>query len=609
MLIKKIYVIILLSFLGVSSRATDPMYIYYRNTISLSGLWNIIVDPYENGYYNYRWEAFDELENGAMGYFGDQKSKSPSELIEYDFDKSSTLYVPGDWNTQDPKFYYYEGTIWYRRKFDAPSIKDGERIFLYFGAVNYRADIYLNTKKLGLHVGGFTPFYYEVTDIIKEENNSLVIKVDNKRAKEAVPTLNTDWWNYGGITRDVQLLIVPGSFIRDYSMQLESAETKKVSCKLFLDGIASKEKVMISIPELGIRNKVNARNSDEFSFHVKKAELWTPDNPKLYRIEIIYGHDILIDSVGFRTVSVKDKQIFLNKKPLFLRGISMHEEYAADGGGRANQLWKANQMLDWAQNLGCNFVRLAHYPHSEDMIRLAEKKGILVWSEIPVYWTIDWENEETFQNAKNQLTENILRDKNRANIIIWSIANETPVNESRTKFLIRLAKQARSLDDTRLISAAMEKHYKNDTLAVVEDPLAVVVDILAFNEYIGWYDGLPDKCLKVSWEIPSKKPVFISEFGGGAKFGNHGDLSHRWTEEYQEELYIKSLEMIDNIEGLCGMSPWILIDFRSPRRVLPGIQDDFNRKGLLSEKGEKKKAYYILQEYYNRKKILNQGSE
>ncbi len=601
MFIKNISISLLLIFLAVFAKATDPLHVYYRNTTTLNGPWNIIVDPYENGYYNYRWEAFDEQENGAKGYYGDQKPESPSELIEYDFDKSTTLQVPGDWNTQDPKYYYYEGTIWYRKKIDAPEMEDGSRTFLYFGAVNYRADVYLNGQKLGTHVGGFTPFYYEITDIIKEKDNSLVVKVDNKRSKDAVPTLNTDWWNYGGITRDVKLIVVPGSFIRDYSMHLESAETKKVSCKLFLDGIAAKDKVLISIPELGIRNKVNARNNNEFSFHAKNAELWSPENPKLYRIEISYGHDILIDSLGFRTVSVKDKQILLNQEPVFLRGISIHEEYAVNGGGRVNQLWKAEQMLDWAKNLGCNFVRLAHYPHSEDMVRLAEKKGIMVWSEIPVYWTIDWENEETFQNARNQLTENILRDRNRANVIIWSLSNETPVNESRTKFLIRLARQARELDDSRLLSAAMEKHYRNDSLAIVEDPLAVIVDVVAFNEYIGWYDGLPEKCEKVSWEIPYNKPVFISEFGAGAKYGLHGDAKERWTEEFQEDLYIKTLKMIDKINGLCGMAPWILVDFRSPRRPLPGIQDDFNRKGLLSEKGEKKMAYYILQEYYKSK--------
>lgn len=600
------YISFLLVLLVLSLNATESLHTYHRNGISLNGNWNIIVDPYENGYYNYRYEPFDQSNDPwSVGYYGDKKSEGPGDLIEYNFDASTTLHVPGDWNTQDPKYYYYEGTIWYRKKFDAPQIENGQRVFLCFGAVNYKADVYLNAQKLGFHIGGFTPFYFEITNLLKRTENSLVVKVDNKRTKEAVPTLNTDWWNYGGITRDVRLIVVPKSFIRDYSIRLESTDTKKIIGKIYPDGNSGEKKITIHIPELGIREKVNSANASEFSFHAKEIELWSPEHPKLYRIEITYGEDTLIDSIGFRTVSVKGKQILLNQKPVFLRGISIHEEYAVEGGGRVNEFWKTEQLLNWAKELGCNFIRLAHYPHNEDMIRQAEKMGFMVWSEIPVYWTIDWHNEETFQNAKNQLTESILRDRNRANVIIWSLANETPVNEPRTKFLIRLAKHARSLDNTRLLSAAMEKHYKNDSLAVVEDPLAVIVDVVAFNEYIGWYDGLPDKCEKVSWEIPYNKPVFISEFGAGAKYGYHGDSGLRWTEEFQEDLYIKTMKMIDTIEGLCGISPWILVDFRSPRRPLPGIQDDFNRKGLLSEKGEKKKAYFVLQEYYEKKQRID----
>ena len=148
----------------------------------------------------------------------------------------------------------------------------------------------------------------------------------------------------------------------------------------------------------------------------------------------------------------------------------------------------------------------------------------------------------------------------------------------------------------------MEKHAKPgaDNVSVVQDPLADVVDVVAFNEYTGWYDGLPDKCGKVSWEIPYDKPVFVSEFGGDAKQGMHGGKDERWTEEFQEDLYRQSLPMLDKIDGLAGFSPWILVDFRSPHRVLPGIQDGFNRKGLISSEGVKKKAFFILQDYYRK---------
>lgn len=187
------------AFSGLTTAADDSalqalsIQTYSRDSVSLNGEWKIIVDPYENGYYNYRYEPFDQQATPSQNaYFTDSKQKSPGDLLEYDFDKSASLQVPGDWNTQTDKLYYYEGTVWYRKTFDAPPAKKGERTFLYFGAVNYRADVYLNGKKLGVHVGGFTPFHYEITGKLKDKNNSLVVKVDNKRHADAVPTLNTD---------------------------------------------------------------------------------------------------------------------------------------------------------------------------------------------------------------------------------------------------------------------------------------------------------------------------------------------------------------------------------------------------------------------------------
>jgi beta-glucuronidase len=605
--IELVFFLLMIFTFNRNTLAIQSLFIHSRESISLNGKWNIIIDPYENGYYNYRWEPYDQMNSTeAQGYFGDIKPEKPGDLIEYDYDKSPTLNVPGDWNTQDSTLFFYEGTVWFRKKFNTPVAMGDNRIYLYFSAVNYRADVYLNGGKIGTHIGGFTPFYFEITGLLKEEDNSLVVKVDNKRLKEGVPTLNTDWWNYGGITRDVSLVVVPSDFISDYSIQMESLTRKTISGRVFLDGYTPNEKVSITIPELNLSTTsgINEEGIADFSLEGTSTNLWSPENPKLYRIEIATKTDRMIDSIGFRIIASDGKQLLLNGESIFLRGISIHEEYSAKGGGRVNGPIEAMQLLSWAKELGCNFVRLAHYPHSEEMIRIAEKMGIMVWSEIPVYWTIDWNNEETYKNAENQLEENILRDRNRANIIIWSIANETPVSEARNLFLSRLAHQVRMLDKTRLLSVAMEKHYESDSIAVVKDPLAEIVDIVAFNEYIGWYDGLPDKCTHVKWIIPYNKPVFVSEFGGDAKYGHHGNKNLRWTEEYQEDLYLKTLAMLDQIDGLCGMSPWILADFRSPRRPLPGIQDYFNRKGLLSEKGEKKKAFIVLQNYYSKKKKI-----
>ena len=580
---------------------------YNRETTSLSGPWHYIVDPYENGFYNYRYEPFENQENPGNGaFFNNAKAQTPADLVEYDFDKMDTLHVPGDWNTQKEKLTYYEGSLWYKKSFDYAFAKSDNRAFIYFGASNYETDVYLNGKKLGKHIGGFTPFNFEATHLLKEKDNFLVVKVDNKRKKEGVPTLNTDWWNYGGITRDVQIVETQATFIQDYAIQLDPENNKKINCKIRLNGDEKGDKkVTLSIPELDIKQEFTTNQEGEISSSISASTInyWSVNDPCLYDVVLTIDEEILNDQIGFRTITTQGSDILLNNQPVFLKGISIHEE-SPIRGGRGHSQEDAMQLLRYAQELGCNYVRLAHYPHNEHMVRLADQMGILVWEENPVYWTIDWENPETYTNAQNQLSEVIARDKNRASVIIWSMANETPTSDARNKFLNKLATFTRQQDPTRLISAALEQsNYKGNPLVrTISDPYAKEVDILSFNQYIGWYDGPIEKCQTIQWKIDVDKPVLISEFGAGAKKGNYGNKNARWTEEYQEYLYQETLKMIDPIEQLSGFSPWILIDFKSPRRVLPEIQEGWNRKGLLSEKGEKKKAFFTLQEYYNKKK-------
>ena len=574
-----------------------------RNPQSLNGKWNYIIDPYETGYYDYRYQAFDEMSKPSNGaFFLDKTQTDKSELIEYSFDKSPTLWVPGDWNSQDNKLLYYEGTIWYRRLFNFDKKNTDSRVYIYFGAVNYEADVYLNGKKLGKHIGGFTPFNYEITDLVKKTGNSLVVKVDNKRKREAVPTLNTDWWNYGGITRDVSLVEVSATFIQDYTIQLKKGSVSEISGLIQLNVPTKNQVIKISIPELKINNELKTDSTGRalFSVNTKSLVLWSPENPKLYQVEILCNDNKVSDKIGFRTIETRGRDILLNGKSIFLRGICIHEENS-QRGGRAFSDADAQMLLNSAKELNCNYVRLAHYPHSETMIRKADEMGILVWEENPVYWTIQWENESSFKNAQQQLIDVISRDKNRACVIIWSMANETPISDARTAFLIKLSNTARSLDNSRLISAALEIHGdpKNAGGKMVEDPFAEYVDIINFNEYIGWYDGLPEKCDRTLWTIKYNKPVMISEFGGDALQGMHADSLTRFSEEYQEDLYKRNLKMISQIPQFRGVSPWILYDFRSPKRLLPNIQDGWNRKGLISQNGTKKKAFYVLRKFYN----------
>jgi beta-glucuronidase len=397
----------------------------------------------------------------------------------------------------------------------------------------------------------------------------------------------------------------PALLIRDYQVRLKRGSTTRIEATVQLDGARQRVGVALEIPAAGIKGfaLTDSNGSVSFDLPARNLQLWSPEQPHLYDVHIrIPDGDAINDRIGFRSVAVRGTDILVNGKPTFLRGISLHEENPLRGG-RAYSADDARLLLGWAKELGCNFVRLAHYPHNEYMARVADEIGLMLWEEVPVYWTIQWQNPETLANATNQLGELISRDRNRASVIVWSVANETPVSEPRTKFLKSLVDSARALDDSRLVSAAMEVHVDpaDNNHRIVDDPFGAYTDLLSFNQYIGWYDGLPDKLANIRWSFGYDKPVIISEFGADALQGKHGDRLTRFSEEYQEDLYRQTLTMLGKIPQWRGTTPWILADFRSPRRPLPNIQDGWNRKGLIGENGVKKKAFFVLQDFYRKK--------
>ena len=567
-----------------------------RNNTSLDGAWQAIVDPYDVGTFDYR----SQLLRNNNAFYKNHKPESPSELVEYDFDTSSQLNVPGDWNTQRESLLFYEGSVWYKRSFDYSKLPNS-RVFLQFGACNYLAVVYLNGEELGRHEGGFTPFNFEITDLVQPKGNFLVVRINNARRTDQVPTVNTDWWNYGGITRPVTLVEVPETFIQDYFIQLAKGSMKEIKGWVQLSGPHLQQAVKIAIPEAGINETVQSDSEGraEFSF-AADLSLWSPENAKLYNVEISSETDHVTDHIGFRSIEVHGSDILLNGKPVFLRGVSVHEESPK----QPRRAWSeddARTLLSWAKELGCNFVRLAHYPHNQAMLQMADQMGILVWEEVPVYWTIQWENPDTLRNAANQLKELIARDHNRASLIIYSVANETPISDARNHFLGHLIQEAHSADSTRLVSAALQADeiVQGDRISIrISDPIANQLDVMGNNEYIGWYIHQPADADRVEWISQYGKPLIMSEFGGDALSGLHGDPLARWTEEYQENLYEHQIAMLKRIPFLRGTTPWILKDFRSPRRTLPHIEDYFNRKGLVSERGKKKKAFFVLQRFY-----------
>ncbi len=592
-----------------------------REQVSLDGVWQAVIDPYDRG-------DLGGLAARAV------EPRTSSDLAEFSYQNGLELEVPGDWNTQDPRLVFYQGAVWYKRTFDWEPRVD-ERVFLHFGAANYRASIYLNGLLLGEHEGGFTPFNFDITEDVKSGENLLVVKVDNRRADDDVPTPMTDWHNYGGLTREVSLLRVPDVYVRSWQLGL-GEDGAHIEGWIEAVGLAAGEPIILRISELDIKQEFSVGKDGRAQVVIEAApERWSPKNPRLYEVEIAAGEDRVRDRIGFRTIAVRGGDILLNGAPIFLRGISIHEERPI-GGGRIHSAEQAETILGWAKELGANFVRLAHYPHDEYMPQLADRMGLLVWEEIPVYWAVDFESENTLTRARRQMSELIERDRNRASVILWSIGNETPEGEARNAFLQNLADHVRSEDPTRLVTAALLtgtdalqgfllQGYLPAVAGLpvskwvfdVKDPLAEMVDVPALNEYFGWYysgglamllpwsshhmrrvmlDGMED----IEIRTPEGKPLIVSELGAGAKFGMHAPVDElaAYSEEYQALVYEKQLAMLAKQPQLRGLSPWILKDFRAPLRMYQGVQDYWNRKGLVSDAGEKKQAFFVLRDHY-----------
>ena len=554
-----------------------------RETVSLNGEWHYAVDQYDTCL---RQKWFREIYRDQKGF---------TLPVDYSFDEWPVMELPCCWNTKQPEYLLYEGSMVFSRTFDC-EIKENEEIFLRLGAVNYIGRVFLNGNYIGMHRGGSTPAFYNITSEVKEHNRIIIVD-DSTRRPEQVPTENTDWFNYGGIYRDIELIKVPKLYIKDFFISLvPDGSYKNIGIKA---EISEKTDVTgyLEIPELNINAEIPFVQGLADAVITSEPKLWTPENPKLYEVSLSCAGDRITDRVGFREIKVQGRDILLNGKPVFLRGISCHEESVENGKGLTDDERRENIRI--AKELGCNFMRLAHYPHHENMAKLADEMGLLLWEEIPVYWAIRFDREATYQDAENQLKELIIRDRNRASVIIWSVGNENADSDERLTFMSRLAECAHKIDKTRPVSAAC---LVNGEKNMICDRLEAYLDIIGLNEYCGWYSPDFNSLPELMQNSNPDKPVIITEFGADALTGHHGTFEDKGTEECQKFVYEKQIETLKDIEYIKGMTPWIMYDFRCPRRT-SYIQKYYNRKGLLSEnKKYRKPAFFVLQEFYMAKK-------
>ena len=619
-----------------------------RQIQSLNGEWSYIVDPMNNGL----------PESSFFGGFPKNKiQKTGMELIEYNFETASKIQIPGAWNAIDERLFFYRGPVWLYKKFNYSPKKEA-LTHLYIEGSNFTTKIFLNGSIVGEFEGGYVPFNFNISKYLKEGENILLVHTDNTLNESSVPTQKTDWWPWGGIVGDVYVVETPKQFIQNAYLQLNPDDFSAVLFKLEMNKESSGHIIKLEIPELQFKAEYKTNSLGAISENIKiNPQLWSPLSPKLYEVKISSEAETISDKIGFRSIQTKGQKIYLNNSEIQFKGIAMHSEPIGIPGPAFSKE-HFQKLLLTAKDLNINFIRAAHYPYTRHLAKVADQLGLMLWEEVPVYWNIDWDNSNTLNIAKNQITRLVQRDQNRASVVVWSVANETPLSSSRMRFLKTLLDEIEINDSSRLSTAALlsgsEEQFRSLVLILalqgsksqwvtpkekaifqlildqanipidselsfslsIDDPLGESVDLISYNEYFGWYyvtfftdqmkisegtlrklmfEVMPDIKISSSFD----KPIHISEFGAGAKYGNH--TNKIWSEEYQAKLYKHQLEMLSNNPQIQGISPWVFKDFRAMLRPLPGIQDFYNRKGLIDENGNKKEAFDVLADFYENK--------
>ena len=618
-----------------------------REYLSLNGQWKYIVDPMNNGL----------PETSFFGGFPENKTqKDGYELIEYNFDQADVINVPGAWNEQKDELFFYQGSIWLFKKFNF-NIDPNKLNHLYIGASNFSTKIFLNGERVGQFNSGYTAFNFDISDYLINGENVLLVQINAYLSEDSVPTKKTDWWPYGGLVGDVLIVNTPKIFIENAYVQISDLQKKQLNFRAKLN-LNKNMNIKLIIDELNLQRSFTTNKNGEIDEFIKfkNIDLWSPDNPKLYNITVKIEGDEIVDQIGFREIKTKGKQIFLNGTPIKFKGISMHAEPIGEKGVAFSKA-HFESLVTTSKELNINFIRAAHYPYTRHMAKVCDELGIMLWEEIPVYWNINWTNKQTKEDALNMLSNLVTRDWNRASVVVWSLGNETPFSKDRMTFMNDLKDRLGELDVSRLKSAAIlsgdaqtfsklisiiakaglekkdltakeryifEEIVKNVPIPVekllpfeinINDPLANELDLIAYNEYFGWYYtsffsaqiGIRESLLReIMFELmPSfiirsefNKPIHISEFGAGAKH-SFKKTDQVWSEEYQAKVYLKQLEMLKSNPQVQGISPWILKDFRSMMRPLNNVQDFYNRKGLIDENGNKKQAFSVLSNFYD----------
>ncbi|TFF98774.1 MAG: hypothetical protein EU547_00415 [Promethearchaeota archaeon] len=534
------------------------------------------------------WKYFIDYENDGI-----EKEIFTPTSIKNNIEKYSSIDIPFCWNSLEG-LERYEGYFWYFKIFKIEDFDlESSEFFLNFNGINYKSKIWINGSYLGSHEGGFLPFHFKInsSDIHLDSDNYLAIQVENLRRRGRIPGKLFDWYNWGGIYRDVYYRVLPKLRIDWIHIK---PKLKKNRARLLVNyKITGLEKFQYVIKFDNNKLETDIINPDQkrgsFEVCLEKPKLWSPEYPNLYEITINLEKNNfeLTERFGIREIETRGPYLYLNKKRIKLYGVNLHEELVPYG--RSIPFESRREDLKNIKKLGFNALRSAHYSHDESLLDLADEIGLLILEEIPVYWNMKYKSIETLKLAAKMIHDLIFRDFNHPSVIFWSVGNEVPIESIQChRFMLLLVKYAKKLDPTRLVSYVsshfLSDHYRRKT------------DIATLNEYFGWY-FLTVKNLNYILELTRgmafNKPWFITEFGAGAKNGFHSSELEKFSEENQAYIISRSIKIFNSKDWIAGWFIWIYRDFKSAIRTNQ-YQEGFNRKGLVSEKNEKKLIAKIM---------------
>jgi beta-glucuronidase len=541
--------------------------------------------------------------------------------------------APNVWNVGGSSKTSYEGAIgWYRKDFRLPKGVRANSWIVRFEAVNHRATVWLNGRKVGEHLGGYTPFEIVLRGIRKSGVNRLVVRADNRRAMPAgvvsQPIPPTGWWNYGGLQREVYLRGVNRVDVEDVFVDPRlsaSRATAVVNATATVKNFTTTSQLVTLTGRFGRQPisfgsiAVPAGQSATFAGRVtvKKPKLWSPAKPNLYRVRLaatamgprerravpVAGYTL---QTGIRSLVVSSSgQLTLNGQAVRFRGVAIHEDTLERGSAMSNE--DRARVMALVHDSGSTLVR-AHYPLHPQFQELADREGVLLWSEIPSTYQLmepDLARPVFRRLALQELREDVLANRNHPSVAVWSVGNEMASNSGRnqTWYLRAGSELIRELKPGALVGLAFAGHPETACQTGYAP-----IDVLGMNDYFGWYTGyngniadreLLDAYLDYLRRCYPRKAIAVTEYG--AEANRDGPADEKGTYEFQREFVQYHLDVFNTKPWLSGSVYWALQEFRirdgwgggNPWSTPP-----IHQKGLVRLDFTRKPAYDVLRTSY-----------